>query len=152
MTPGDRLRQARLMAGFTSATKAAAAAGVSVSAYRAHENGQNAFTADQAQRYATTFRCDPVWLLVGPYMEEDDDGPAETVAAVTLSSSAILAALVQTLHDKGLLSGEETVELYETALFLLEQQQASADATPGLGRVMEMARELIEQHLRPSGQ
>ena len=149
MTPGDRLRQARLLAGFKSATKAAAAAGISESSYRAHENGQNAFTTEQAQHYAQIFGCDPVWLLIGPYVEEDDDGPAETIAAVTLSSSAILAALVQSLHDKNLLTGEETVELYETALLLLEQQQAPADATPGLGRVMDMARELIEKHLRP---
>lgn len=151
MTPGDRLRQARLLAGFKSATKAAAAAGVSVSAYRAHENGQNAFTPEQAQHYASVFGTDAVWLLIGPYIEEDD-APSETLAAVTLSSSAILAALVQTLHDKNLLTGEETVELYETALLLLEQQQATADATPGLGRVMEMARELIEQHLRPGAE
>jgi transcriptional regulator with XRE-family HTH domain len=149
MTPGDRLRQARLLAGFKSATKAAAAAGMSESSYRAHENGQNAFTPEQAQHYASVFGCDPVWLLIGPYAEVDDDGPAETIAAVTLSSSAILAALVQSLHDKGVLSGEETVELYETALLLLEQQQAMADATPGLGRIMDMARELIEKHLRP---
>lgn len=148
MTPSERLRQARVLAGYKSATKAAAAAGISESSYRAHENGQNAFTPEQAQQYAALFGCDPVWLLIGPYVEEDD-GPAETVAAVTLSSSAILAALVQTLHDKGLLNGEETVELYETALLLLEQQQAPADATPGLGRVMDMARELIEKHLRP---
>ena len=149
MTPGARLRQARLLAGFKSATKAAAAAGISESGYRAHENGQNAFTPEQAQHYASVFGCDPVWLLIGPYVEDEEDGPAETVAAVTLSSSAILAALVQTLHDKGVLNGEETVELYETALLLLEQQQAPADETPGLGRVMDMARELIEQHLRP---
>lgn len=149
MTPGDRLRQARLLAGFKSAALAAAAAGVTVSAYRAHETGQNGFTPEQAQHYAEVFNSDAVWLLIGPYTEEDDDGPAETIAAVTLSSASILAALVQTLHDKNLLSGEETVELYETALLLLEQQQAAADATPGLGRVMDMARELIEKHLRP---
>lgn len=70
-------------------------------------------------------------------------------AAVTLSSSAILAALVQSLHDKGVLSGEETVEIYETALFLLEHQQAGADEVPGYGEIMDLARELIEQHLRP---
>lgn len=149
MTPGERLKQARVLAGFKSAAKASLAAGVSESAYRAHENGQNAFTPEQAQHYGEIFGCDPVWLLIGPYVEDDDDGAAETVAAVTLSSSAILAALVQSLHDKGVLNGEETVELYETALLLLEQQQAPADATPGLGRVMDMARELIEKHLRP---
>lgn len=84
--------------------------------------------------------------------DEFEDGghdPLPMVAAVTLSSSAILAALVQSLHDKGVLSGEETVEVYEQALLLLEMQQAAADAIPGYGQVMDLARELIEQHLRP---
>jgi hypothetical protein len=82
---------------------------------------------------------------------DDEPNPLPMVAAVTLSSSAILAALVQSLHDKGVLSGEETVEVYEQALLLLEMQQATADTVPGYGEVMDMARELIEQHLRPSG-
>lgn len=83
--------------------------------------------------------------------ESHGPGTLPMVTAVTLSSSAILAALVQSLHDKGVLSGEETVEIYETALFLLEQQQADADAVPGYGEVMNLARELIERHLRPVG-
>jgi len=82
--------------------------------------------------------------------EEYKPDPLPLVAAVTLSSSAILAAPVQSLHDKGLLSGEETVEVYEQALLLLEQQQAAADQVPGYGEVMDIARELIEQHLRPN--
>lgn len=85
----------------------------------------------------------------GPDHDNEGAGPIPMIAAVTLSSSAILAALVQSLHDKGVLSGEETVEVYEQALFLLEQQQAKADLVPGYGEVMDMARELIEQHLRP---
>jgi hypothetical protein len=76
--------------------------------------------------------------------------PLPMTAAVTLSSSAVLAALVQSLHDKGVLSGEETAEIYETALLLLEQQQAGADDVPGYGEIMDLARELIEQHLRPA--
>lgn len=83
-----------------------------------------------------------------PDLEGEYD-PLPMVAAVTLSSSAILAALVQSLHDKGLLSGEETVEVYEQALLLLEMQQATADKVPVYGEVVDMARELIEQHLRP---
>ncbi|WP_139232538.1 hypothetical protein [Devosia crocina] len=81
--------------------------------------------------------------------DDEHNGPLTMVAAVTLSSSAILAALVQSLHDKGLLSGEETVEVYEQALLLLEMQQAAADNVPGYGEAMDIARELIEQHLRP---
>ncbi len=83
--------------------------------------------------------------------EDQDDKPNSLpmVAAATLSSSAILSALVQSLHDKGVLDGEETIEIYETALHLLEMQQATAAQVPGYGEVMDMARELIEQHLRP---
>jgi transcriptional regulator with XRE-family HTH domain len=146
MTPGDRLRAARLNAGFKSVAKAAEALGMSESSYRAHENGQNQFTPAQAQRYAEAFDSDAAWLLYGD--AEDHGGPNDFVAAVTLSSSAILAALVQSLHDKGLLNGEETVEIYEQALLLLEMQQAQANENPAFGQIMEMARELIEQHLR----
>lgn len=84
-----------------------------------------------------------------PDFDGEEGDPLPMVAAVTLSTSAILAALVQSLHDKGLLSGEETVEVYEQALLLLEMQQAAADNVPGYGEAMNMARELIEQHLRP---
>lgn len=83
--------------------------------------------------------------------EDHDDKPNSLtmVAAVTLSSSAILSALVQSLHDNGILDGEETIEIYEAALHLLEMQQAAADQVPVYCEVMDMARELIEQHLRP---
>lgn len=62
---GDRLRQARVDAGFASAEDAAAALGVKKSTYRAHENGQNRFNLDQAKVYAKRFNCDAVWLLSG---------------------------------------------------------------------------------------
>lgn len=145
MTPGDRLRAARLNAGYRSVAKGATALGMSESSYRAHENGQNAFTADQAERYAAAFGVEPAWLMFG----DELSGPEVTTGAVALSSSAILAALVQSLHDKGVLSGEETVEVYEQALMLLEMQQAKADENPAYGQVVATARELIEQHLRP---
>lgn len=145
MTAGDRLRQARTLAGYKSAAKAAAALGLTESAYRSHENGTNGFTAEQADRYGEAFGVDPAWLMFG----EELSGPDITTGAVALSSSAILAALVQSLHDKGVLSREETVEIYEQALMLLEMQQAKADENPAYGQVVATARELIEQHLRP---
>lgn len=147
MTPGDRLRAAREAAGHRSARQAAVALGITYSTYLGHENGQNRYTAKQAEAYGRAFEVDPTWLLFG------DDQPTardSLTAAVALSSSAILSALVQSLHDKGLLSGEETIEVYESALLLLEMQQAKADETPAYGQVLEMARELIEQHLRPA--
>lgn len=61
----ERLKQARLLARFNSAAKAAAAIGVHPSTYRAHENGQNDFGVEEAERYAKFFRVSPTWLLTG---------------------------------------------------------------------------------------
>lgn len=60
-----RLRRARLAAGFPTAIDAIKRFGWSVSTYRAHENGQNAFDALAAIRYARAFKVAPTWLLLG---------------------------------------------------------------------------------------
>lgn len=60
-----RLRRARLAAGFTTAIDAINRFGWSISTYRAHENGQNAFDALTAIRYARAFKVAPTWLLLG---------------------------------------------------------------------------------------
>jgi hypothetical protein len=60
-----RLRRARLAAGFSTAIDAIKRFGWSVSTYRAHENGQNAFDALAAIRYARAFKVAPTWLLLG---------------------------------------------------------------------------------------
>lgn len=62
---GDRLRRARIAAGFDSAAKAAAALGVSASTYRAHENGQNDYNTDEAERYGKKFGVSAAYLLTG---------------------------------------------------------------------------------------
>jgi DNA-binding XRE family transcriptional regulator len=60
-----RLRQARIEAGYSSASQAARAHGWSVSTYIAHENGQNQYDAEQAQSYAKAFKTEAEWLLLG---------------------------------------------------------------------------------------
>jgi hypothetical protein len=62
---GSRLREARIRAGFSSASQAARAHGWRVSTYIAHENGQNHFDAGQAQDYAKAFKTEAEWLLLG---------------------------------------------------------------------------------------
>ncbi|RWP88332.1 MAG: helix-turn-helix transcriptional regulator [Mesorhizobium sp.] len=64
-TMGDRLRAARQKAGYNSATKAAAALGISASTFRAHENGQNEFGPVEAERYARRFGTSAAHLLTG---------------------------------------------------------------------------------------
>lgn len=62
-TMGDRLRKARIDAGFKSARSAAQRHGWKESSYAAHENGQNEFGPDVADRYARAFRVSAAWLL-----------------------------------------------------------------------------------------
>ena len=67
---GERLKQAREKAGYTSAKLAAESMGVSVPTYIQHENGTRNYPADRAQRYARFFRTTPEWLLYGRELGE----------------------------------------------------------------------------------
>jgi len=73
----DRLRRARLLAGYHSARAAIERFGWKASTYRAHENGQNKFGARDAGAYARAFGVNPSWLLFGeqgPRLEPATDG------------------------------------------------------------------------------
>lgn len=106
MTPGERLRAARIAAGHKSASTAAAAAGMSESGYRSHENGTNGITAEQAQLYAKVFGTTPALILFG---EEGRAAPT-------------VVALVRLLERKGVLSPNEARKVFEEAAILAEQQ------------------------------
>ena len=56
----------------------------------------------------------------------------------------MLAALIQTLIRKEIISDEEGHEIYEQALLMLETSQGQFSSPD----VFEAAREMIEQHLR----
>jgi len=61
----SRLREARVKAGYSSASQAARAHGWRVSTYIAHENGQNHYDAEQAKEYAKAFKTEAEFLLLG---------------------------------------------------------------------------------------
>lgn len=61
----NRLRDARVQAGYSSASAAARAHGWKTSTYIAHENGQNDFGSEQAQEYARAFKTEAEWLVWG---------------------------------------------------------------------------------------
>lgn len=63
--PRERLKQARIRAGYRSAAEAAKANGWAVPTYSGHENGGRGFDAELARKYAATFAVDPAWLLLG---------------------------------------------------------------------------------------
>lgn len=64
-TMNQRLKHARLQAGFKTATAAIEHCGWSGSTYRAHENGQNNYKIKDAQIYAKAYGVTPSWLLIG---------------------------------------------------------------------------------------
>lgn len=64
-TKAERLKAARKAAGFRSTEAAAKRLGVSASTYRAHENGQNDFSEEQAEHYAKAFHTTAVHLIFG---------------------------------------------------------------------------------------
>ncbi len=64
MTPHERVKFARIAAGYSTATEAARAMGVKPSTYIHHENGR-AGLARAGQRYAQFFRVDYGWLMTG---------------------------------------------------------------------------------------
>ena len=61
----NRLREARIAAGFATATDAIEYCGWRGSTYRAHENGQNNFNAEYATLYAKAYGVSAAWLLIG---------------------------------------------------------------------------------------
>ncbi|MBO6758300.1 MAG: helix-turn-helix transcriptional regulator [Roseibium sp.] len=69
MKPNERLKHARVKAGFRSAAAAADAMGMRASTYQAHENGNRNFDADDAKRYGRVFGISPEWLLFGTKTE-----------------------------------------------------------------------------------
>jgi SOS-response transcriptional repressor LexA len=99
-TPADRLRAARIAAGFSSTVAAASSLGMSASTYRAHENGQNEFSPDQAEVYSKKFKVSAAHLLLG---EPSPDNPAlnirlrEAVAEAGVSPAELAESLSEQL-------------------------------------------------------
>ena len=64
-TIGDRLREARIAAGFETQQEAAEALGVRGSTYASHEGGTRGIKEAVLAKYARRFRVSPVWLMFG---------------------------------------------------------------------------------------
>jgi phage repressor protein C with HTH and peptisase S24 domain len=63
--PHDRLRRARIDAGYASAADAARAFGWNVNTYSSNENGNAPFSKTASVRYARAFRVELDWLVTG---------------------------------------------------------------------------------------
>jgi hypothetical protein len=66
----DRLKEARIGAGFETATEAAARCNVGLASYIHHENGTRGIPSDKAKTYAKAFKVSVEWLLYGTGQNE----------------------------------------------------------------------------------
>lgn len=64
-TPAQRLKAARIAAGFKSASDAAAHLGVAQATYAQHENDYRGYGPIAALAYAEAFNTTPEWLVFG---------------------------------------------------------------------------------------
>lgn len=69
-TQHHRLQQARVRAGYSTASDAARNFGWNENTYRSHENGERGLKQEVARRYASAFEVSSAWLLTG----EGDSG------------------------------------------------------------------------------
>lgn len=83
MEAHERLRSARLNAGYTQAVDAARRFGWSEVTYRAHENGIRGLTTKNVKPYAKAFKVSAGWLLTG---EEAGELPENETIDVPLLS------------------------------------------------------------------
>ncbi|MBL4838134.1 MAG: hypothetical protein JKY34_11210, partial [Kordiimonadaceae bacterium] len=61
----DRLKQARIAAGYASGAEATRSFGWGYEAYKANESGKRKLTSDTAERYGKAYSVKPEWLLYG---------------------------------------------------------------------------------------
>jgi transcriptional regulator with XRE-family HTH domain len=72
--PAERLRIARLRAGYETGKEAADSMNISVSTYLSHENGSRGIKPGMATRYAKRFKVSEQWLLYGTGKAPGTDG------------------------------------------------------------------------------
>ncbi|MDT1061172.1 hypothetical protein RM190_04825 [Paracoccus sp. CPCC 101403] len=105
-TPHSRLKEARLRAGYKTATAGATRAAVPYGTYSAHENGHRGFGPEEAAHYGKVFNVRREWLLYGdlgpePIVETDDPQPPlpPVVKAITENLDGLNEAEQRTIAD-----------------------------------------------------
>lgn len=100
----ERLRRARIAAGFKSASESARAFGWGDAGYRHHENGTRPISAGAASRYAKSFGVSEEWLLFGRGREASD----QVALAVELFNRIPEARREEALAILQVLQGDES--------------------------------------------
>lgn len=83
----ERLKEARINAGYSSAREAAETFGWNYSTYASHENGVRGVRTEQVLVYARAFRTDVTWLL-GTRIKEGSGDPMPVSVPVVGKAAA----------------------------------------------------------------
>lgn len=109
----DRLRRARIKAGYPSARSAALKFKWGVSTYAAHENGQNDFDPETAEEYGRAFKTSAAYLLTG----QIDTAPIYTAEVMGLiGAGAEIMPEMEQVPPEGLYPIDADVPLPEGAI------------------------------------
>lgn len=87
----DRLKYARIKAGFKSAAKFSAEHDILEVTYRAHENGTRGLTSHAAQKYAKLLNISLDWLLSGNESQEIYKNHKDSSIVSTTTTSVLIA-------------------------------------------------------------
>ena len=96
----ERLRQARMAAGFTSAKDAARALNEPDSTYTQHENAKRGFGTEKATRYAMFFKSNLDWLMTGRGPQKGRTSIEELFSALDDERQEQARQYLQFLHSQ----------------------------------------------------
>jgi hypothetical protein len=104
--PAERLRIARLRAGYETGKDAAEALGFPVSTYLGHENGSRGISAKKAEIYARKYKVREQWLLYGVGPGPGTENSGETAEIVDIIEHLPPLRRAEALRILRVLSGD----------------------------------------------
>lgn len=103
-TPGDRLKQARIDAGFESIAEASRQTGLHKQNLADHEAGRRGISTENAKIYARKFKKPSAWILLGVEDTEEANNEIQVVGYVGAGGN------VSPIDDHAKGAGLDTVE------------------------------------------
>lgn len=96
----DRLRQARIAAGFKTQAEAVRRFGWNPNTYKSNENGNAPFGFDQGREYARAYKVNPEWLYAASGPMKADDNLVPIIGRVGADTEGrVVRTLAQAAND-----------------------------------------------------
>ncbi len=119
----ERLRQARIAAGYATAREAADAMGITRTTYYGHENGSAGFKSTSAIQYARKFRVSLEWLETGKGESEASQPPQSPKILEDIQTRPLIGTVQAGVWQEPFDGEMELVELSVPADRIIEGAQ-----------------------------